>query len=246
MKFRMGSPVIIAMSTNNSMSLRRRNKKKKSRANGQVVRGNNTVVRMTQPGRFAPDKFYAVLRYSDTTISRSVTSAATMNWHYRSSAFDPDPSLGTGAIPGFVELGSIYNYCRVEKMVADIQFSNQETLALFVGAWPSTTNIGNNTLLQSDFIEWSSNVNGQSTILSKEAGNNRASLRVVADLMQLVGPNGFTDLDYSHQVANNPLVPYYINIGATTYSGNNFTFNLPVRVRIDYYCCFFQVKQLEA
>lgn len=234
--------VIIEMSN-------RTNKARKSTRNRRLIKQNgnqnNKVTILNEVGRFASDRLYCVLRYNDTELSRTGSGTHNvMNWRYRSSAFDPDPLLLTGSIPGFNELAVIYGFYRVEKMVANVEFNNQETQAVIAGGWPSNFDIGSNTLTAADLMELSSNVKGQTIMLGNTTGQSRGKMRIEADLAQLVGPNGFTDLDYSSGVSTNPVAVYYLNFGATN-TLSNFFYAMPVKVQIDYHICFFRVKQLE-
>jgi hypothetical protein len=224
--------------SNNSSRNRRRKRKNPAQS--------NHIVRLNERGRFAPDMMYVTLRFSDTSLTRSAPmSTSVMNWRYRSSAFDPDPLLLSGSIPGFVELANLYNQYRVEKMVAHIELSNQETEAVIVSGWPSNNDNNNNSLAATDVLEYGSNVRGQFKMLSAVSGMSRGSLTIVADLNQLVGPTGFTDLDYSSDTSTNPVVTYFVNFGVVKTSGV-FNFGIPTKVDVDYHVCFYKPRQLES
>jgi len=243
-EFRVIKAITMNFNNYNNNNKRFTRKRKSKRVRNQ--RNDNQIVRLTQPGRFASDRLYAILRYNDTTFARSAPATSdSMNWRYRSSAFDPDPLILSGAIPGFVELANLYNFYRVEKMVAQAEFNNQETEATIVAGWPSTNDNNNNSLSSSDVVEYGSNVHGTNIMLGNGNGQGRGRLSVTADLMQLVGPNGFTDLDYSSDTSTNPVVVYYINFGTAKTIGN-YSFAMPTKVTIDYHLCFYKLRQLES
>lgn len=226
-------------SSNNRKLGRRR---KKRIAKDRFRREHNRS--FIQTGRFASDILHVRLLYQSPTATRSVTSSQAMNWGYRSSAYDPDPLLLTGAIPGFAELSNLYmEYC-VHKMVLNIEVVNQETSGIIFVAWPSNVYQNSNSLTQADLAEYSGNLRATSAILGATTGMNRVSRRINASAMSLVGPRYKYDLDYSSSVSNNPVEMYYINIGCYSPIAN-FNFPVIVRERITYHIEFFKLRQLE-
>lgn len=199
-----------------------------------------------QPGRFAPDKMRCKLIYQDPTGSRSVTgSAPAQNWRYRSSAYDPDPLLLTGAIPGYAELANLYSEYCVHGMYMDLQVANQDTQSYILVAWPGNSDINSNSLTRDDLAEFSGNVLAKSSILGSVTGQNVAKFKVKALGLQLVGTRFKTDLTYSSSVSTNPVNMFYLNVGAYCPLGNQ-AFPLVTQVRIYYDIEFFKLRQLES
>jgi hypothetical protein len=185
--------------------------------------------------------------YNDTTTTRTHALANTANWAYRSSAFDPDPSLGTGAIPGFAELANLYNHYLVRSMGLSLEIYNQDVNAYILGVWPSNVLQSVNSLLASDVIEFASNPGSVRAIMPTANGgmNNRKHF-VKATGLKLFGRQFLTDLDYASGTSTNPVLPYGINIGFTVGSGANIAFPPIVSAAVTYEIEFFGLRQLES
>ncbi len=233
------------MNSNNFNKTSKRRLRKTKGQKRQVSLRREHRLRLTQPGRFAPDIMRVKLVYQDTTDTRTVTSSNAMNWGYRSSAYDPDPAALSGSIPGFVELANLYtSYC-VHGMHLQLEVANQNSEACVLVTWPSNTLQNTNSLTKADLAEYSGNVRATSHYLGNSNGINIVKLATRATAIQLVGPRFKTDLDYSASTSTNPVEMYYINIGAYCPFGN-FTYPLGVRARVIYDVEFFRLRQLES
>lgn len=208
-------------------------------------KNSNKIVILNEAGRFAPDKLRARLIYQDPTVIRAATGTSqAMNWNYRSSAYDPDPLLLTGAIPGFAELANHYfEYC-VHSMSIEIDFGNQNTESIIAVVWPSNVGQNSNSLTLSDVQEYSGNVRAKSTIIGSANGYSIGSLRSIASGEQLVGSRFRTDLSYSSSVSTNPVSMYYLNVGIIDCVAP-FTYGVAIKARIVYDIEFFKLRQLE-
>lgn len=211
---------------------------------GKSRKGDKLII-LSESGRFAPDRMICRLVYQDTTPVRSVTSSDAMNWGYRSSAYDPDPAVLSGAIPGFAELANLYTAYCVHQIDAEIEIANQNTESTIAVVWPSNVLQNTNSLTTSDLLEYSGNVRAQSQIITNTAGMNRATINTVAAGMQLVGSRFKTDLDYTGSTSGNPPEMFYINVGVLNPYGN-FTYGMLVRSRLVYLVEFFRLRQLES
>lgn len=212
----------------------------------QYPTGNrNQLLIMNDVGRFAPDRTFVRLCFNDVNLSRGNISGSACNWAYRSSAYDPDPLVGTGAIPGFVELANLYASYRVHAMTADIELYNQNLQAAVVGIWPSNTLQNNNSLAASDVIEYASNPQSQYHAIGTATGQGKLRTKVVASGLRLVGPSFATDDSYASSTSTNPSSVYGINIGAAIYTGT-FSFTFGSKVQIIYDVEFFNIRQLES
>ncbi len=214
--------------------------------NYKQFRNNEKFYRFTQPGRFGFDRVEMTLKYHDPSATRTATgSSQSCNWRYRSSAYDPDPLLLTGAIPGYAEIANIYTYYRVLSITARVQIANQDTQAYTIVAWPSNNDNNNNSLSLADIAEYSGNVFAKTQVLGGANGMNVCTLRTAAFGDQLVGPIFRTDLDYSASTSSNPLAMYYLNIGA--YSGlGNMAYPMVTNITLYYKIEFFRLRQLES
>jgi hypothetical protein len=230
---------------NNNFQSRKAGQKKFSKKRKQNNKGNERLTIYKTPGRFAPDRLKVNLTYHDTINVRSVSSSDALNWGYRSSAYDPDPGVLTGSIPGFVELANLYqSYC-VHAMALDMEMANQNTESVIVVCWPSKVLQNTNSLSVDDLNEYAANLRGASAIVANTAGMNKAVLKTVATGEQLIGPRFKTDLDFSAITSTNPVETYAINIGVLNPFGN-FTYGMCVRARVIYTVEFFEVRQLES
>ncbi len=216
----------------------RRNRRKK-------VGNSNKVVRLTDIGRFCPDRTFCRLRWNDTTLARSAASGSNaMNWYIRSSAFDPDPAVLTGGIPGFVELANLYEYYKVHKMKVTYKVCNQELNAISFSCWPSNVGVNANSLTADDVMEYWGNVGAKPQMMSKDSGYSYLQGSSTADGLSLVGPIFNTDLDYSSNTSTNPALMFYLNFAAITHVGN-FNFPMPVQISVVYDIEFFGRRVLE-
>ncbi len=202
--------------------------------------------KFTTPGRFGFDRVEVILKYQDPSGTRTATgSSQSCNWRYRSSAYDPDPLLLTGSLPGFAELANIYTYYRVISINADVQIANQDTQAYVIVVWPSNNDNNNNSLSMADIAEYSGNALATRRTLGGASGMNVCTLKTAAFGQQLVGPIFRTDLDYSANTSSNPLAMYYLNIGAYSPIGN-MAYPMVTSVLLQYKIEFFRLRQLES
>ncbi len=222
------------------LSKKPRNPKKKvSKQN------NNQLVVLTDVGRFAPDRLKVRLIYNDGVTSRTHAASNAMNFAFRSSAYDPDPGLLTGAIPGFVELANMYAQYLVHQIDTRMEIINQDTAAYIIGCWPSNVVQNVNSLTSSDIQEYSSNVHGSRHILPPVTGGPmRVQLRAVGT--ELFGRQFLTDEDFSGSTSGNPSTMYGVNIGIFRGDGSNMGFPVIVSTVNVYHIEFFGLRQLES
>lgn len=219
-----------------SRSLANKNKRSKKQ---------DKMVIFDEPGRFSSDNLICVLKFVDQTTSRTHASSVTANYSYRSSAYDPDPALGTGAIPGFVELANLYENYRVLSMRAKITVMNQDTNSFILGAWPSNSFNPLNSLLSSDVQEFSGNPGGVQCMLGPN-GTRPTSFVLTGIGESLFGPQYLTGDDYVSSTNSNPSISFYLNIGWFQYNGVNMSFPLALQCAIEYEVHFFGRRQLES
>ncbi len=227
---------------NNNKTMRTRSRKV---GKGKSRNGNKIVI-LSEAGRFAPDKLICTLVYQDPTGTRSAPSGTdAMNWGYRSSAFDPDPAVLSGAIPGFAELATLYSQYCVHKISAQLELCNQELNSVIAVTWPSNSLQNTNSLTAADLAEYSGNVKATSRSLGPAAGMNRVSINTTASGTQLVGDRFKTDLDYSGSTSGNPTEMFFVNVGLYSPLGN-FQYPIMTRNRLFYTIEFFRLRQLDS
>jgi len=220
----------------------RRNSVKSKRV---TKRNQNKMVILNEAGRFAPSDYICILRWVDQTTVRTNTGNPAMNWRIRSSAFDPDPVLGTGAIPGFAELANLYASYKVLSMEATVQMANFEASNVILAIWPSIVGLNVNSLALADVLEYSANPRAERRILGTANAQNRATVNSSAVGKVLEGSLFRYDPNYTSSTSGNPNAPYYFNIALAMLSGN-FTVGIQQVTTIDYRIRFFNNRQLES
>jgi len=91
-----------------------------------------TTLKMNKPGDYMPERFMCKLRYYDTYTSLYNTgNPQYASYAYKmNSAYDPDPGVLSGALPGFTELAAFYTGYRVVGFGYKITFNNASTQAI--------------------------------------------------------------------------------------------------------------------
>jgi len=231
----------------NNKKLKRTNVRRRRVNRPRRKRNNqNKVIHISEVGRICPSRTVVRLRWTDQTVSRSATSLNAQNWRYQSSAYDPDPSLGTGAIPGFVELSNLYAEYRVLSMRLRITPMSHEINPVVLVIWPSTAVHNTNSLAQSDLIEYGSNVYGKMIPCPSTSSGNLRSLSGIARGGELIGRQFYTDISYSSSTSNSPVNMYNWNVGLFTSNQTNFAFTSSVLAQITYEVEFFTRRDLES
>jgi hypothetical protein len=170
---------------------------------------------------FASDSVLVDLVYIDQTYQRTNNGFAVNTWRMRmNSVYDPDPALGTGALPGYSIWASIYSSYRVIKFHYDVELCNLEATPNDVVVCPTTADVGANYTNAYDLF---ANPFAESHALSMTGGMDRCKMRGTIDLgnfygntLQYVGNDAF-----GSGVGTNPGTMFYLNIGGV--SANNYT-----------------------
>jgi hypothetical protein len=186
------------------------------------------------------------LKWTDQTVTRSATgSSQAMNWAIRSSAYDPDPALSTGAIPGFVEYANLYSSYCVHSMSCKLQVGNADTAPICFGILPSLERFNVNSLAVADCQEYFSGPKGKQKMLGSNSAISVGMLRSKATADLLVSNRFRTDLDYSSPTNTNPVELYWLNFMAYKHT-SNFSNPLSVTCEIVYEVEFFGRRALES
>jgi len=240
-------PIGVMPSNNNrkTNSAKLSNRRNGANVNRAVKRNQNKLVILNEAGRFAPSDYICILRWVDQTTVRTNTGNPAMNWRIRSSAFDPDPVLGTGAIPGFAELANLYASYKVLRMDATVQMANFEASNVILTIWPSIVGLNVNSLALADVLEYSANPRAKRMIMGTANAQNRATVHSSAVGMVLEGDLFRYDPNYTSSTSGNPNAPYYFNIALAMLSGN-FTVGIQQVTTIEYRIRFFNNRQLES
>jgi hypothetical protein len=156
------------------------------------------------------------------------------------SAFDPDPLLGSGAIPGFTEYATLYIAYRVVAFSWSITLVSDELFPVVTYVVPLNTDPGANS---STGLTLAANPMGQSRALSS-IGGPPCTFQGSLKLANFFGIRGYdTDDDYNAAINANPSVLLYLACGAQAPSV--FTASgLVVRARLRYCVVFNRRRNL--
>jgi len=223
----------------------RKNANKQRKQPKAKLNQSNRLHIIREPGRFMPDRIIRNLVYNDTTFYRSHVGSTAINWYYRSSAYDPDPALGTGAIPGFAELANMYKAYLVRSMTLKTTVQNQNGDGAIIGIWPSNTLLNSNSLAPSDIIEYSSNPNSARGVLNNNNGGSK-TFSCTATGSHFYGRQFMNDLTFTGSTGGNPGTMYGINVGILDGTASNFGFGFVMQTQIIYEVEFFELIQLQS
>jgi hypothetical protein len=160
----------------------------------------------------ASDAIIVDLIYFDTTYTRVNAGSAYMSYRMRmNSIYDPDPALGTGAIPGYAAWATFYNSYRVLVFKYDLEVSNQEAFPQDILVCPSRSDLGVNYVNIYDFL---GNPRGKSHTISSTGGMDKTRFTDSIDLGQYYGnPKQYLGDDgFGGSVGANPGVMMFFNI----------------------------------
>jgi hypothetical protein len=192
---------------------------------------------------YAPRSLVVTLPYLDATApNRNNAGIGFLSWRYRiNSAYDPDPLVLSGAIPGFTEWAAFYQSYRVLKIDYDITVANKEAFPIEVVVAPSNTDLGANYL---NTYALSSYPGNKSTLIGPTTGIDHVNLKGSIDPGRLFGQvNSYLGNDnYASGTGSNPLALLYINIGALAPAA--FVNGVYSRVILKYTISFFTLRTL--
>lgn len=194
--------------------------------------------------RFAPDCVLVELSYPDTVLTRTNPSSSYLSWRYRiNSAYDPDPALVSGAIPGFAFWAAGYTAYRVLSSSYSIDICNFEASAVDIVAAPSLVDLGLN---YSGTNELFGNPYASQALLSPSGGMDRARLKGTLDLGVIWGNCNelVSSASFGSGVTANPSQPIYLNIGGVCSATFTLNKGLDYRCLIKYTVLFYQRRIL--
>jgi hypothetical protein len=223
--------------SNKSSRRSKRNKRKKNNKNKDKF-----IVRLTGIGEFAPPQLIVPLRWPDLVSIRTNNGAGVFNNRYRSSAYDPDPVLGTGAIPGYNELAAMYAQYRVHAMHLFIEAINGETSsAQRLIVWPSLVSNTGNTLTAAQLEEQGQGPFGKGFILDRAGSGSKVIYDRKITTTQITGEESWrSDPAYASLISTNPASVWYWNIGGSITTGTYTTtgglqYNLTIVMDVEFF-----------
>lgn len=168
--------------------------------------------------RLVPPAIVVQFVYMDLRIDNNAGSTYTSFRLRMNSAFDPDPALGSGSLPGFTEWSAIYRNYRVLKYEIECEASNNETFPITAIICPSQADLGLNYTLTASLA---ANPGAVSKQISPKGGIDKALLRAEVDLGKYYG-NEYQWMgndSFAAAINANPSTLFYMNIGCVA-AGN--------------------------
>lgn len=136
------------------------------------------------------------------------------------SIYDPDPTIGSGVVPGYVAWSTFFNSYRVLAISYSVDISNMETSPVDVCAVPTYNDLGSN---YASSVELFGQPHASQALLSAKGGMDRTRLKGFIDLGsfsgnvdQYLGDDGF-----GGTFGGNPNAILFLNIAGV--SAANFT-----------------------
>jgi len=190
-----------------------------------------------------PDRLRVHLIYADQVQQRNNVGTKYVSWRYRSSAYDPDPALGTGAIPGFTDFTNFYGTYRVHRMKLEVDIVNIETFAVTFKIVPTPLDPGANTAIISEFAD--ANPRGFSRIIGGSSAQNR--VRMFTPWYKVIAIEGSIgaqfDPNFAAAVNANPANVMYVGLTTATYlvHVNGVFTNVRVHYDVEFFNRIYQV-----
>jgi len=207
----------------------------------KVIRKNMRGVVVIPKLRFAPDAIIVDLVYFDVNQGRTNNLSLVLSWRYRmNSAFDPDPAVGSGAIPGFTEWAAFYNYYRVLHFNYDISLTNNEAFPLVCVTAPTNTDVGTNYASTNELLGQPYSASGS---VGAKGGMDTLATKGHLDLGGFIGNSVqySSDSTYAAAVTTNPTNMAFFNVGFI--SSTAFTAaGIMARCRLVYRVLFYDRK----
>jgi hypothetical protein len=209
-----------------------------------TVRPGTTLI-LKVPGMPVPDTLECTLVYVDFG-NKVVTNVGSgyLSWRLRSnSAYDPDPSLGSGAIAGFSELAAFYANYRVLGFAYDWEVVNLEAFPVALYTLPSNSDLG----LNSNLGTYSEEQRVKRTIVSQSGGMDRAKLRGRYDLETTFGSKMVaSDANFNSGTGGNPVNLLFHNFAASAIKSGapSFANGIASFLTVQYRLLFYGRKSL--
>jgi hypothetical protein len=190
----------------------------------------------------ADDTIQVRLKYFDTNMTRNNAGLDYMSWRYRmNSAYDPDPSVATGAVSGFNEWAAIYSTYRVLAIVYEVAVANNEAFPLQLAVAPTFTDIGLNAPTSVDLAEVKF---AKYTLMAAKGGQDRAKLTGALRLDEIFGASYLYDSTFNSSVTTNPATILFLKVGLT--SPSPLVSGVTPAIRIWYDVLFYRRQNIFA
>jgi hypothetical protein len=189
------------------------------------------------PRLISPKSVQFRLTYPDPQIARTRTTAGVANWSLRGSGFDPDPALGTGAIPGYSEWARFYNFYRIVGIGVRGSITHTELFPVALAIWPySGTLIANNTLVNPTAVyDIEANPLALNYVMSQStAGPIIVHLNNHWTYSEILGDDKYLlDDNFASSVGTNPVETCQILFAIAGMTGVNFVTGALTNIQFD-------------
>lgn len=200
------------------------------------------------PAIVCPKSVMVRLSFPDSTTTRIGTASPSENWSIRTSAYDPDPSFLTGAVPGFTEWASMYQSYKVHGIGVRGSVTNGDVIAQEVIFHPySGSQITNNSLSSVQLFDRGANPLARSVMLAGTSGGlSSQKVSMFWNLTTILGSTQWlTDDGYSSFTNSNPAAVIYVLGASYSASGANLVAGLYTMLYYDMDVEFFGRKDFQ-
>jgi len=185
---------------------------------------------------FVPDRMRTTLRFQKTSVLINGVSPFSSQVLIPTFAYDIDPLVGSTAMPGFTELGTLYRKYRVRSSTIRVSFNNEEAFGNLVYVCPTNTSFGANYANYQYFL---SNIRSKKNMTGAISGASRANLQASFTVAEFGGVSDvlIDDAYAGFTAGGSPTNNIYWNIGnlGTIGAVSGVFFSVDLQVVIDFY-----------
>jgi hypothetical protein len=185
---------------------------------------------------FMPSRFRTRLAYEKFVIINNATFSFANVRFIPTGAYDIDPVVGSSAMPGFSELGSMYRFYRTTGFHVTASYSNLDTNAAICYLCPQNVDPGANESTSQSLL---SNRRSIQKMIGPSTGNGVAqNLACSVSIEEYGGVKWTGQLDgYSAAVSSNPTNNIYIVPGVLTTNAmvNGVACSIKITIEIEFF-----------
>lgn len=214
------------------MPPRKNNRKFNTRVKGKriVRRPNNGIPANLRGNDIMPPHKKVILNYLDPIVALATPGQSFLVKSLRvNGPFDPDPTVLSSGISGFVQLMLFYNFYRVDKINVQWNPSNNEAFALMVGMIFSQVELNPLILTRQEAIDALENgiTTKAFTLQNRQGGQSVHNFNRTLALKNLLGNPALYDGDvaYTGTANSNPADLLFVNFIVIAPTNTTFLVN---------------------
>ncbi len=223
------------MKKNNQKRRKQIKKRPASNTDGWKVTPNAVSRLPRSVNVIMPDRLMTRLSYKGVTTLVVAASTANISARWQpSAAYDVDPALGGFTMPGFNELGGIYNRYRVVKSNMTVRFSNQSTQPM-TGVMIALSTDPGSSPTSATINSWVNNPYSKNKLIPS-VGGPTVSVSGSMTTEKIYGTkNVYFDDDYASVTNAIPVLNWYWAVGLSSPSvvGSACTVVTQINITID-------------